>query len=126
MVVRRTASAAFVVPCVDILLEDFTSKKKQLNEIDQALIFQVDIANLKFKKELTLLTSNRANKSYMRFLQGHKMPENLYFFSSKFGSEISNFSDLLRRDISQKNAIEEVMPKQVSLVQVNPRNLRDI
>ena len=75
LVIKRTPSSAFLAPCIEILLEDFTSGKKKLGEVEPTLIFQVDISNLKFKRNLTLVSSNRSNIQYRKFLQNHKLPE---------------------------------------------------
>ena len=58
--------------------------------------------NLKFLENVRILSGNRDNIIYNKFLQGHKLPEPLYFFEGKFGAELLNFSQLLQQpDVDQ-------------------------
>ena len=129
MVVRKTSSSVFLTPCIDVLLEDFQSGKKTLNDICPTDLFQVDITNLKYKRSLTLLTSNRSNLDYMKFIQGHSVPEPLYVFGSKFEGEISNFTSLLQKGVVNEDGgpvqrIEKISVSKLSTIICSEQVLR--
>ena len=61
---------------------------------------------------MQILSSNRDNVVYNKFLQGHKLPEPLYFFEGKLGAELLNFNQLLQQPNLDKN-IQDIFEEEV-------------
>ena len=82
---KRTASSVFIRPCSEINMRTFLEPKSRYEEQAPTKTYKVDVENLKFLENIKLLSSNQDNIVYNKFLQGHKLPEPLYFLRGKWG-----------------------------------------
>ena len=80
VVVKHTASSCFVKPCSEINMKSFLEPTTRYQEQAPIRTYKVDIENLKFLGNVRNLAGNRDDIIYNKFLQGHKLPEPLYFF----------------------------------------------
>ena len=115
IVIKRTASAAYLRPCSEINLQSFLQTKHRYEEQMPEPLYKVDLENLKFVTAVTILTSNKNNKFYSDFLQGHKIPANQYFYESQFGAELMNFEDLIKQQDFNENLLEELYQSEISI-----------
>ena len=122
VVVKRTASSCFVRPCSEINMKSFLEPKSRYQEQSPLRTYKIDVENLKFLSNVKILSGNRDNSIYNKFLQGHKLPDPLYFYEGKFGAELLNFEQLVQDPNFEKHIEhnfeedEEVEKKQVRLI----------
>ena len=97
VVAKRTSSSCFVKPCSEINMKTFFEPTSRYQEQSPIHTYKVVVENLNFLDNVRILAGNRDNIIYNKFLQGHKLPEPLYFFEGKFGAELLNFLQLLQQ-----------------------------
>ena len=96
VVVKRTASSCFVRPCSEISMKSFLEPNSRYQEQVPLRTYKIDVENLKYLSNVKILAGNKDNIIYNKFLQGHRLPEPLYFYEGKFGAELVNFDQLIQ------------------------------
>ena len=79
VVIKHTASSCFIRPCSEINMRTFLEPRSRYEEQAPTKTYKVDVEHWKLLENIRILSSNRDNFVYNKFLQGHKLPEPLYF-----------------------------------------------
>ena len=77
LVTERTQSSVVLVPCEEILLEDYFRKHKSSSE-EQTLHIKADISNVKILTNTLLVNSNRKKFFNRNFFQDNQLPPTFY------------------------------------------------
>ena len=108
IVVKRTQSSAYIKPCSEVFMKHFLKETPRYKELTPQCYYKVDIENLKLLRNLHIVNSNKQTCFYSKFLQGHTLPENKFFWESKMGAELRNFENLLSQDQIDNSLMEEL------------------
>ena len=83
IVIRRSASCAYLRPLENIYLERFLKHKESRNfeTLQPDFCYKVEISLLKLVSHMTMLHSNKTKEYYQNFVDYNLIPEPQYYFS---------------------------------------------